>query len=140
MRNFKDKGKSKKEKGKGKKGKVGIAQNRDLEERTFQFAVSSIGFLKNIKYTKENEVIKYQLAKSATSVGANYEEAQGVFSKDDFKYKMSICFREAKESNYWLRLIKATEISRDHKLEELLKESYELKNIFGSIMKKIHRR
>ena len=78
------------------------------------------------------------MAKSATSVGANYEEAQGAYSKEDFKYKTGICFKEAKESNYWLRIIKATAISDSEKLDSLINESYQLKNIFGSIMKKVH--
>ena len=113
---------------------------RDLEERTFNFAVETVKFLKDIKYSKEFETIKYQLSKSATSIGANYEEAQGAYSKDDFKYKISICFRESKESNYWLRIIKATDISKGQKLDYLTKEAEELKKIFSSIMKKIHKR
>ncbi|MDP8289816.1 MAG: four helix bundle protein [Candidatus Susulua stagnicola] len=113
---------------------------RDLEERTFNFAVETVKFLKDIKYSKEFETIKYQLSKSATSIGANYEEAQGAYSKDDFKYKISICFRESKESNYWLRIIKAADISKGQKLDYLTKEAEELKKIFSSIMKKIHKR
>ena len=115
-------------------------EKRDLEKRTFDFAVEIIKFLRDIKYSKENDVIKYQLAKSATSIGANYEEAQGAYSKDDFKYKIGICFREAKESNYWTRIIKAANISSGSSLEHLVKESDELKKIFSSIMKKIHKR
>ena len=118
----------------------GISGERDLEKRTFNFAVEIVKFLKDIKYSKENDVIKYQLAKSATSIGANYEEAQGAYSQDDFKYKISICFREAKESNYWIRIIKAANMSNDGILEYLIKESGELKKIFGSMMKKIHYR
>ena len=116
----------------------GGERNNDLEKRTFRFSVDVIKFLKTIKYSKENDVIKYQLAKSATSIGANYEEAQGAYSKEDFKYKIGICFRESKESNYWLRIIKATEISNSENLNYLLQESKEIKSIFGSIMKKIH--
>jgi four helix bundle protein len=81
-----------------------------------------------------------QLAKSATSVGANYEEAQGAYSKEDFSYKISICFREAKESNYWLRIMKAADISNSPDLDDLIQESNELKNIFGTMNKKIHYR
>ncbi len=117
-----------------------ILAKRDLEKRTFDFAVEVIKFLKNIKYSKENDVVKYQLAKSATSIGANYEEAQGAYSRDDFKYRIGICFREAKESNYWVRIIKATNISDSKVLDDLIKESGELKNIFSSIMKKVHKR
>ena len=117
-----------------------MERKRDLEKRTFDFAVETVKFLRDIKYSKENDVIKYQLAKSATSIGANYEEAQGAYSKDDFKYKISICFREAKESNYWLRIIKATNISKNSILEYLIKESDELKKIFSTIMRKVHKR
>ncbi|TES92810.1 MAG: four helix bundle protein [Candidatus Cloacimonadota bacterium] len=113
---------------------------KDLEERTFKFAVDVIKFLRTIKYSKENDVVKYQLAKSATSIGANYEEAQGAFSKEDFNYRVSICFRESKESNYWLRIIKATNMSKSAKLNYLIQESFELKSIFGSMQKKIHYR
>ena len=116
-----------------------INQN-DLVERTFQFAVAVIQLIKEIQYSKENDVIKTQLAKSATSIGANYEEAQGAFSKDDFKYKICICFKEAKETNYWLRLLKATGIANGKKVDDLVIESDELKRIFGSIMKKVHNR
>ena len=116
-------------------------QPRDLEQRTFVFAVNIINLLKKVKPTKINDVVVYQLAKAATSVGANYEESQGAFSKDDFIYKISICFREAKESNYWLRIIKAANIYPGKKLEYLIQESFELKNIFGRILKKVrHRR
>jgi len=117
-----------------------IQKKRDLEKRTFNFAVEVIKFLKDIKYSKENEVVKYQLAKSATSIGANYEEAQGAYSKDDFKYKIGICFREAKETNYWIRIIKEANISSSKILDYLIKESEELKKIFSSIMKKVHKR
>ncbi|MDO9575005.1 MAG: four helix bundle protein [bacterium] len=115
-------------------------KDRDLEDRIFNFAVRVIKFLKTLKHSKENDVIRYQLAKAATSVGANYEEAQGAFSRDDFKYKIGICFKEAKESNYWLRIIKAAGLSEGDDLEYLINESFELKSIFGSILKKIHHR
>lgn len=113
---------------------------KNLQGRTFNFAVEIIKLLKEVKYSKENDVIKYQLAKSTTSVGANYEEAQGAYSKEDFKYKIGICFREAKESNYWLRIMKATGILNGASLDYLVKESEEIKNIFASINKKIHYR
>ena len=115
-------------------------KQRDLSERTFNFAVSVIRFLKAVQYSKENDVIKTQLAKSAPSVGANYEEAQGAYSKEDFSYKIGICFREAKERNYWLRIMKAADISNSLELDDLIQESNEIRNIFGSISKKVHYR
>jgi four helix bundle protein len=104
--------------------------------RTFDFAVRVIRFLKTIPYSKENDVIRYQLAKSATSVGANYEESQASSSKGDFYYKIGIVLREARESNYWLRILKATNISDGRELDALIQESVELKRIFGAIFAK----
>lgn len=117
-----------------------MKEDKNLEQRTFDFAVAVIKFLKQLKYSKENDVIRYQLAKAATSVGANYEESQGAFSRDDFKYKIGICFKEAKESNYWLRVIKAAGIAKGKTIDYLIQESGEIKLIFASIMKKIHHR
>lgn len=112
----------------------------DLVDRTFDFAVKVIRLLQKIKYSKENDVIRHQLAKASTSIGANYEESQGAYSREDFAYKMSICFREARESNYWLRIIKAVEIASGDELEYLLKESVELRKIFSSITKRMNYR
>lgn len=109
---------------------------KELAERTFQFAVDVIRFLRTLKYSKENDVIKYQLAKSATSIGANYEESQASNSKEDFYYKIGIVLREARESNYWLRILKASEIVNSQELDGLIQESAELKKIFGSIFAK----
>ena len=112
-----------------------INKRKDLEERTFRFAVAVIKFLRTIKHSRENDVVRFQLAKSSTSIGANYEEAGGAISKDDFRFKIGICFKEAKESNYWLRIIKAAEISKSEELDFLIKESGELKSIFAQSMK-----
>ena len=116
--------------------KVVVEKTNDLSERTFKFAIRILKLLKNIKYSRGHDVVKNQLAKSATSVGANYEEAQGAYSREDFRYKTSICFREIKESNYWLRIIKEAEIADCKDLDNLIKESQELKNIFATIVKK----
>ncbi len=115
-------------------------KNKDLEERNFNFSVEIINFLKEIKYSRVNDILKYQLAKAATSIGANYEESQDAYSKEDFKYKISICLRESKESNYWLRIVRATNLSKSDRLDYLIQESGEFKKIFGSILKKIHYR
>jgi four helix bundle protein len=108
----------------------------DLAERLFQFAVKVIKFLRNLPHEPEYNNIRFQLSKSSSSSGANYEEAQSAYSKQDFLFKIDISLREMRESNYWLRLIQATadfkgELSE--KLSDLIKESSELKNILGKI-------
>lgn len=74
------------------------------------------------------------MGKSSTSLGANYEESQAGSSKADFKNKVKISLRETRESNYWLRVIKALDEKENAELDQLLAESIELKNIFGAIV------
>jgi four helix bundle protein len=111
----------------------------ELAERLYRFAIDTIVFLRDLPDNNEFKVIKYQLTKSATSPGANYEEAQGASSKADFHNKIKISLKEMRESNYWLKIILG--ISEKHqfdriKLEDLISESNELSNILGSISSK----
>jgi len=109
---------------------------KDLCERLFKFAVDVIRFLWKIKNTTEISVMKYQLTKSATSSGANYEESQAASSNADFKNKVKISLREMRESNYWLRILKELKIGELHKCNYLVDESEQLKKILGSIASK----
>ena len=109
-------------------------QNNNLLDRTFKFGVNCIIFLRTLPRDFEYNVIKLQLTKSSTSIGANYEESQAGSFKADFKNKVRISLREARESNYWLRVIKALERSENEQLESLIQESKELKNILASII------
>lgn len=130
----------------------------DLRDRLFLFAVNTFKFLDTIPYKREYEVFRYQLSKSTTSMGANYEEAQGAFSRREFsskprryyalgikptseradyysiyvisfrtelyqRGKIGICFKEAKESNYFFRIINALKIGDSDKRINLLNES-----------------
>ncbi|MBL4754956.1 MAG: four helix bundle protein, partial [Flavobacteriales bacterium] len=78
-----------------------MTKGLELCDRLFQFSIDVIKFLRRIKTTSELSVLKYQLTKSATSSGANYEESQAAASRADFKYKVGISLREMRESNYW---------------------------------------
>ena len=113
-------------------------ETNELIERLFNFSVSTINFLKRLPNTPEFKIIRYQLAKSSTSSGANYEEAQAGSSRADFSNKVRISLREMRESNYWLRILKATlpEEKIDNELLWLVQESSELKKILGSIVSK----
>ena len=111
-------------------------QRNDLEERLFSFAIQAIRFTRSLPLSPEYSVIKYQLTKSATSCGANYEEAQAGSSKADFTNKVRIALREMRESNYWLRILKGIYDHENHELNTLILESKELKLILGSIVQK----
>ena len=115
--------------------------NENLNDRLFNFAVNVLKFLKKLPRTPEMNVIRYQLAKCSTSSGANYEEAQAGSSKPDFNNKVRISLREMRESNYWLRIIKATleSNSLESDLIFLIDESTQLNKILGSIVTKTNK-
>ncbi|HBG71018.1 MAG: four helix bundle protein [Bacteroidetes bacterium GWF2_43_63] len=110
----------------------------DLEKRLFEFAVRTIKLVRTLPQTIEYKVMCGQLVKSATSSGANYEEAQAGSSKADFNNKTRISLREMRESNYWLRLIIAVSETdlKTNEIKQLIQESLELKLILGSIVQK----
>ncbi len=110
-------------------------KENDLLERTFNFSVNIALFLRMLPYNEELKAMRYQLIRSAGSVGANYEEAQGASSKKDFLNKIRIVLREARESNFWLRVINALGYQSEE-IKALLQESKELKNIFAAILLK----
>ncbi|KUY31589.1 four helix bundle protein [Elizabethkingia ursingii] len=110
-------------------------KQNDLLKRTFHFGVDCLKFTRSLPKYPEFNVIRIQLCKSGTSIGANYEEAQAGSSRADFKNKVRISLREARESNYWLRILKELEISSPE-LDRLLQESKEIKNILGTILNK----
>jgi len=76
-----------------------------LEKRTKNFAIKIIGLSLLLPNTAEGRIIKSQLTKSGTSIGANYGEANRSKSKPDFSYKIKICESETSETNYWLEII-----------------------------------
>src|SRR3990167_6355136 len=77
----------------------------DLEERTAKFGEAIIDFCKSITLDTINKSIISQLIRSATSIGANYMEANGASSRKDFTNKIYICKKECQESKHWLRML-----------------------------------
>ena len=112
-------------------------RENDLLDRTFNFGVRCLKLLRTFPNSSEYNIIKHQLGKSSTSIGANYEEAQAGSSRKDFKNKVRISLKETRESNYWLRVLDALFEVPNEELDFLIKESKELKNILGSILNKM---
>jgi len=75
-----------------------------------------------------------QLLRAATSISANIEEARGGFSKSDFTFKMNTAFKEARESNLWLRLIRDSGLMGSTRMAGLVRESEEIRNILGVLV------
>ena len=111
--------------------------DQGLGDRLFKFAVDTIKFLWTFKNSPVEKIIRYQLAKSSTSAGANCEEAQSASSKPDFANKMKISLREMRESNYWLKISRTVKFGNQEEASRLYMESTELRNILGSICSKL---
>lgn len=105
----------------------------DLEERTAKFGEEIIELCKGIIQDAINRPIISQLTKSATSIGANYMEANGASSKKDFRNKIFICKKEAKETKHWLRMILKCVPEKKDEIIKLSQECQELILIFSKI-------
>ena len=108
----------------------------DLIERTAEFGEEIIRFSKTVKLTAVTSPLIKQLVRSGTSVGANYCEADEAGSKKEFRYRISVCTRESRESKHWLRMIAVAVPELRDEARRLWKEANELNLIFASI----HRR
>ena len=114
-------------------------KQNELQNRLFRFSVDVIKKVRHFPNSREYQVISYQILKSATSVGANYEESQAAVSNADFSNKIAISLKEIRETNYWIRLIIA--ISKEFEdWKKLELESIELMKILGSIHSKSKKR
>lgn len=106
----------------------------DLEERTALFGENIIDFVKTLpKNVINNELIR-QIVKAGTSIGANYNEADGAESKKDFQHKIAICKKESKETKHWLRMIARANPNKKAECKKLWSEAHELTLIFSSII------
>ncbi|MHC4073060.1 MAG: four helix bundle protein [Planctomycetota bacterium] len=103
-------------------------------KKSYDFALEIIKFCAQLRNQKHFE-ISSQLLRSGTSIGANIEEALAGRSRKDFFAKMSIASKEARETNYWLRLIRDAEILDGQHCEKLLEVSEELIKMLTSIVK-----
>ncbi|MEA3497113.1 MAG: four helix bundle protein [Bacteroidota bacterium] len=104
-----------------------------LENRTKNFAISVIKLSSSLSNTSENKVIKNQITKSGTSIGANYIEANRSRSDKDFLNKIQICESEASETVYWLELLMSLSKNTTKETKLVFKEANELLAIFTSI-------
>ena len=110
----------------------------ELEERVLVFAANVVNLLATLPQLEVLKIVVYQLAKSSTSMGANYGEANHPESRADFIHKISVVVKENKESLFWLRFIgRLNCISADHKsrFQPLVQEADELLRIFTTVQR-----
>ncbi len=116
---------------------TGYAQCQ-LSDRLLDFSIIVFRLLKSLPYKKEYEVIRYQLSKSATSIGANYEESQATTYKE-FPVKIRISLREALETRYWLRIIKRLALTSEENIDPIIVECTEIIKILKTILNKVNK-
>ena len=104
-----------------------------VKEKSYHFALSIIKLCHKLKNNREFELAN-QLLRSGTSIGANIEEAIAGQSRKDFISKMSIALKEARETNYWLRLLRDSNIVSSSNIKPLINESEELIKILFKIV------
>ena len=105
----------------------------DLEERTAKFGESVIRFCRTLNKDAISLPLISQLVRSATSIGANYMEANSASSKKDFANKIFICKKESQETKHWLRMLSVSLPDKNSELRSFWKEAQELTLIFQKI-------
>jgi len=111
--------------------------SKQLENRTKKFAINIIILSSSLPNTPEGKVIKNQITKSGTSIGANYREANRARSKADFINKIKICESEASETTYWIEIITELNWVDVQKIKLIITEANELIALFTSIGKNL---
>ncbi len=108
-----------------------------IAKKSFIFALKIIGVYKFLIVEKKEFVLSKQILRSGTSIGANVEEALGGQSKKDFVAKLSVAYKEARETSYWLKLLRESNYLGKDEVSLLLRDTDEILKIIGTIQKTI---
>jgi len=110
-----------------------MKQENVIQEKSFAFAVRIVNLYKYLCEEKREFVLSKQILRSGTSIGANIEESIGGQSDKDFLTKVTIAYKEARETVYWLKLLLATDYLNKEQANSLLKDAQEICKILGKI-------
>lgn len=111
-----------------------------IQQKSYKFAVRIIELYKYLIGTKKEFILSKQLLRSGTSIGANIEEALGGQSKRDFISKLSIAYKEARETRYWLSLLREAKYMTQEELSPVFNDCEEILRIIGKIQKTVKSR
>ena len=106
-----------------------------IEEKSFHFAVRIVKLCKYLREDRKEYILSKQLMRSGTSIGANIIESQQAQSRADFISKLNIARKEAVETNYWLRLLQATDYLTDSEYQSIITDCKELEKLLTAILK-----
>jgi len=107
--------------------------NNIIQEKSFAFATRIVNVYKFLCAEKKEFVLSKQLLRSGTSIGANIEEAIGGVSDKDFISKLSVAYKESRETIYWLKLLQKTDFLSQQEFESLFNDAEEICKILGKI-------
>ena len=111
--------------------------DRAIQNKSFRFAVRIVNLCKVLRSNRKEFILSNQLLRSGTSIGANISEAQQAQSRADFTSKLNIALKEATETEYWLRLLAATDYLNDSEFNSIVQDCDELIKILVSSIKTI---
>ena len=117
-----------------------MKKENPLRDKSYVFALESVKLCFKLQEERNEYLLTKQFMRSATSIGANVEEAIGGQSEKDFLHKISISYIEARESHFWIRLMGDSSLISEETKSELLEKVEELLRIIGSIQKTIKSR
>ena len=106
-----------------------------VEQKSFQFAIRIVNLYRHLRVSKKEFVLSKQLLRSGTSIGANIAEAQQAQSRADFVSKMNIALKETAETDYWMRLLHATEYLSDQEFQSMIVDCREIGKMLTAIIK-----
>lgn len=106
-----------------------------VQVKSYAFALRIVKLYRYLCDEKREYILSKQIVRSGTSIGANIEEAIGGQSRKDFISKMSIAYKEARETHYWLRLLRDSDILAIQRAESLIHDCEELMKLSGSIIR-----
>ena len=112
-----------------------LIMNNAIEEKSFQFAVRVVNLCRYLRDEKKEFILSKQLLRAGTSIGANIAESQQAQSRPDFISKLCIALKEASETNYWLRLLRATGYLSETEYRTMIVQCKELERLLTSILK-----
>jgi len=117
-----------------------MKEDNIVRQKSYAFALRIIKLYKFLCENKREYVLSKQILRCGTSIGANIEEAIGAQSKKDFNAKMTIAYKESRETHYWLRLLKDSDYLTENEFNSILADCEELLKIIGSIIKTLKKK
>jgi len=112
-------------------------EHNNIQDKSFQFAIRIVNLCKLLRTERREYTLSGQLQESGTSIGANVSEAQHAQSRADFLSKLNIALKEATETKYWLRLLRATDYLTETEFQSIHEDCVEIEKILVTSVKSI---